>query len=74
MTQITNEQQAIRNFLSKDAPLSMPCGCMGPMDGQPVCPCRMAWVEVVDGKYYQIQEHRSPDGITHTAECLGEVA
>lgn len=70
---MTNEQQAIRNWLSKPAPFDMPCGCMGPQDDQPVCPCAMAYVEVVNGEYYQIVEHRSPDGITHTAICLGEV-
>lgn len=70
---ISNEQQAIRNWLSKPAPMDLPCGCMGPMGGQPVCPCAMARVEVVDGKYYKIHEHRSADGITHSAEFLCEV-
>jgi ribosomal protein L7/L12 len=33
----------------------------------------MAYVEEVDGKWYEINEHRSPDGITHTAVCIGDV-
>lgn len=39
----------------------------------PLCPCSMAWVEEVDGAFYNISEIRSPDGITHTATLLGPV-
>jgi hypothetical protein len=40
---------------------------------KPVCPCAMAYVEEVNGFFYMIIEHRSPDGITHTAKNLGPV-
>lgn len=70
---MTNEQIAIRQHLSKDRPGSSACGCMGPQRGEPLCPCAMSWVEVVDGKWYRILEHRSTDGVTHTAEYLGNV-
>lgn len=70
---MTNEQIAIRQHLSKARPESEACGCMGPQWGQPLCPCRMNWVEEVNGKYYQIHEHRSLDGVTHTAEYLCDV-
>jgi hypothetical protein len=30
----------------------------------------MRWVEKVDGKYYRIWEHRSEEGVTHTAELV----
>lgn len=39
----------------------------------PVCPCSMPWYQEVQGHYYQILEHRSPDGITHTATNVGPV-
>lgn len=37
----------------------------------PRCPCAMAWVEEVDGVFYDIIEHRSPDGVTHEAVEIG---
>lgn len=42
-----------------------------PGDHEPACRCAMQYVELVNGVYYRIYEHRSPDGITHTAFCLG---
>lgn len=44
-----------------------------PLTYDPVCACAMAFVEEVDGSYYKISEHRSPDGVTHTAKLLGPV-
>ena len=70
----TNEQQAIRQWLSKPEPYFSACGCMGAQDDQPLCPCGMQMVEIVSGVYYQIEEHRSSNGITHTAKKLCEVA
>lgn len=37
----------------------------------PLCPCQMKYVEEVDGVFYRIITHRSPDGITHSTEELG---
>lgn len=68
---LTQEQRAIRQHLSKPAPMMNPCGCMGPQDDDPVCPCAMRYVEKVDGVWYRVEEHRSPDGVTHTATKLG---
>lgn len=67
---MTNEQIAIRQWLSKPEPYFGACGCMGPRFGEPFCSCKMKMVEMVDGKYYLITEHRFPDGITHTAELV----
>lgn len=67
---MTNEQIAIRQWLSKPAPYFDACACRGPQEGYPRCPCRMLKVEKVDGAWYEITEHRSPDGITHTAEKI----
>jgi hypothetical protein len=38
---------------------------------EPVCPCAMKMVELVDGIYYQISEIRSLDGIKFKAEIIG---
>lgn len=67
---MTNEQIAIRQWLSKPAPVFEPCGCLGPRNGQPLCPCMMKMAEQVDGVWYRITEHRSCDGITHTAQRI----
>lgn len=67
---MTNEQIAIRQWLSKPAPYFGPCGCVGAEDGMPRCPCMMKMVEKVDEFWYEIKEHRTPDGITHTAERI----
>jgi len=53
-------------------------GCSTSIEGRdclrsPLCSCMMAWVELVNGVYYQIEEVRSPDGITHTATELGPI-
>jgi hypothetical protein len=29
----------------------MQCGCTGPREGEPVCPCQMKDVRVLDGRY-----------------------
>ncbi len=34
-----------------------PCNCVGPQNGQPVCPCRMSSVHIVDGRWVQIIDH-----------------
>jgi hypothetical protein len=65
-----NKKEAIRMFLSSPAPRVRACGCNGPQSGQPVCPCLMQWVVKLEDGFYQITEHRSPDGITHSAEKL----
>ena len=28
-----------------------PCGCVGPQNGEPLCPCQMRGVQVKDGRY-----------------------
>jgi hypothetical protein len=86
---VTPEQKAIRQHLSKPEPCLGMCGCMGPMalpgqpqcDGknwdqikrEPLCPCAMSYVEIVDDQYYRINTNRSADGITHSATLLGPI-
>jgi hypothetical protein len=32
-------------------PVANPCNCIGPQDGQPLCPCAMHDVVIRDGRY-----------------------
>lgn len=32
------------------------CNCIGPQGGQPLCPCMMRGVQVVDGRYIKTQD------------------
>lgn len=39
------------------------CGCIGPQNGQPVCPCQMRNVKVINGRYVRVQDlGPAPDG------------
>lgn len=33
------------------------CGCIGPQNGKPLCPCRMRSVQVKDGRYVEVIDH-----------------
>ena len=33
------------------------CNCIGPQNGQPLCPCRMRGVKVENGRYVQHIDH-----------------
>lgn len=52
---ITKEWFAARAHL-EDGHDVHACGCIGPQNGQPVCPCRMRGVTVVDGRYVEIND------------------
>jgi hypothetical protein len=32
------------------------CGCIGPQDGQPLCPCAMRGVQEINGRYVRIED------------------
>ena len=32
------------------------CGCIGPQNGEPVCPCRMKYVTIKDGRYVSVTD------------------
>ena len=51
----TDEQLAIEQFKNRESlPFSSVCGCMGPRDGEPLCPCAMKYTEKVNGKLFRI--------------------
>lgn len=39
-----------------DKPKTHTCGCIGPQNGEPQCPCMMRGVQVVDGCYVRIED------------------
>lgn len=51
---MTNEETAVEQFMKRPLPLSAACGCLGPQNDEPLCPCAMKWTEVVDGQLYEI--------------------
>lgn len=61
------EERAIRKFLTKQPPMNKICACRGPRDGEPACPCSMAWFVSIDDVWYRITEHRGPNGVHHKA-------
>jgi hypothetical protein len=30
------------------------CNCIGPQNGEPLCPCRMGAVKIVNGRYVEV--------------------
>lgn len=32
------------------------CNCIGPQSGQPLCPCAMRGVQIIDGRYVQVKD------------------
>lgn len=44
-------QKAERAFAEYAKAPAQPCNCIGPQNGQPMCPCSMRGVIVRDGRY-----------------------
>ncbi|MBZ9984903.1 hypothetical protein LB521_27605 [Mesorhizobium sp. BR-1-1-8] len=38
------------------------CGCIGPQNGEPLCPCAMKGVRIENGRYVQIIDHGPANG------------
>lgn len=49
---MNNEHDAAAIQVSYD----FACNCIGPQKGQPLCPCRMRGVTVVNGRYVKITD------------------
>ena len=32
------------------------CNCIGPQNGQPLCPCAMRGVQIIDGRYVRVED------------------
>ncbi|MGJ4857051.1 hypothetical protein ACN6KF_003035 [Labrys sp. La1] len=32
------------------------CGCIGPQNGEPLCPCMMRGVQIKDGRYVRVED------------------
>ena len=42
-------------FLKADASIQ-PCNCIGPQRGEPVCPCQMVSVRIINGRYVMTRD------------------
>jgi hypothetical protein len=40
--------------------LMSPCACMGPQNGEPLCPCAMRSVQVKDGRWVMPERDLGP--------------
>lgn len=38
------------------------CGCIGPQNGEPLCPCAMRGVKIVDGRYVKVVDYGPAGG------------
>jgi hypothetical protein len=65
-----DSHEALKRFMSRPRPIPHACCCLGPRDGDPVCPCAMAYVEQVNGVYYQISEQKIDGEYTWVVEPL----
>lgn len=36
------------------------CNCIGPQNGEPVCPCMMRSVRIVNGRYVRVERDLGP--------------
>lgn len=36
---------------------SLSCNCIGPQNGNPVCPCRMRGLKQIDGRWVEVIDH-----------------
>lgn len=74
---MTDSQTAIKQHLAKPRPYFDACGCLGPLVRcgklQPDCTCAMQMYEVVNEKYFRIEEIRGETGITMKATEIGPV-
>lgn len=55
---------------SVSAPVINPCNCIGPQNGEPVCPCQMRCVTVRAGRYVMERDlgpAPAASGSTHNA-------
>ena len=41
---------------AKDMGDTYACGCIGPQNGEPVCPCKMRGVTIENGRYVRKQD------------------
>jgi hypothetical protein len=75
----TPEQRAITAWLQKrydnrDRWFSGgACGCLGPMDGEPLCPCMTMYAVKVEDGWFKVTELYTPTGSEFKAEKLSPI-
>lgn len=56
-TQILREASILDGWKWLGSTSAHSCNCLGPQNGQPLCPCHMRNVQVKDGRYVEIIDH-----------------
>lgn len=51
------EKLAGHQVVSSQASEMRACHCVGPQNGDPVCPCRMPYLKIVNGRYIETIDH-----------------
>ena len=62
-----------RKKIDGSAVFNTACCCVGPQRGEPVCPCRMKSVKVVDGRYVETRDLGPADVFNIEDYKLGKV-
>lgn len=53
-TAARQRSQGLMHVLLDELPESTSCGCVGPQNGQPLCPCQMRGVQIQNGRYVRV--------------------
>lgn len=53
-------QKALTSQMAKPDQHVNSCGCVGPQNGQPLCPCKMSGVKIKDGRYVMPERDLGP--------------
>ena len=69
----THTERALREsiglLLQQQGGAFSPCACMGPQNDEPVCPCQMRSVAIVNGRYVMGARDLGP---VRAAAAIGE--
>ena len=71
MTDPSAIRKLIEGVTSLESSTMRACFCIGPQDGEPLCPCRMTNVKIVNGRYVETIDH-GPARIAELEAGMGE--
>lgn len=74
MSEFWQKQQFATITAGSTGGQSHSCGCVGPQNGRPLCPCQMRGVQIKDGRYVIPERDLGPAVTTPTIQRNGEAA
>lgn len=60
---MTTDTQKLADYCSiaiSQTPIANACNCIGPQNGQPLCPCQMTMVQIKNGRYVMPERDLGP--------------